>query len=403
MANEGLETTLQRVGPHMYSGRLMVRHKFSDTKMWCRFVEENGISTQFIILKDAVVQFSELEEYQVYTFDYEGNQVKDSKALNGNLNKYEVMVYKAVRKIVKSDFQFPSQVRYNFFDWDTLGDTPDGTFVDIMGRVMTDPYLDLTSPTVPKLKFDLAYQDKKVPVAFLGGKAKATFKQGDILLLGGICVKSWRYDRLLETGWLTMVEINPRKRKGVDLDNIGDEEPKKKAFKLSLPSDVCQVKDIEAYVFENFKTSQPPSSTTPKVRFVVTGTLTPLKETFFTEDPPLYGEPGQEKMMWKTQIQDATASMKVIVWDKACSDLFGVTGNKLREMWEDGYVHEEKREELLEKLSAKLSQKYRLVCSGGIWSDEGKGGIRSDEGKGDQVKKPPQVQVGVDNVEEVEE
>ena len=72
-------------------------------------------------------------------------------------------------------------------------------------------------------------------------------------------------------------------------------------------------------------------------------------------------------------------------------------------MWEDGYVHEEKREELREKLSAKLSQKYRLVCSGGIWSDEGKGGIRSDEGKGDQVKKPPQVQVGVDNVEEVEE
>ena len=323
-----VKTTISRSSQNTYSGKLMARAKLGKEEVLvCRFVEENGVSAYFKIGKDAIPQFNALEMYTVYTFGFPSSCVRNAANISrtGIRNHLEVLIQWQLKKLVKSEFQFLARPLYNFVDWNTLSDLPDNTFVDIMGRVTKDAVFDTRIPHLPMLKVELAFQEKKVDVVFLGDKAKAGIERDDLLVIGGIKLKSFRYNRTLETGFVTMWERNPRKRKGLEeLENIGDAEPKSKALKVSSLPTPLLVKDIEETVIAklmNTKELVPPLN---REHFLVTGTLTPLKETFFEEDVPLVGAPEQEKMCWRTQMQDVTASIAVKVWDNACSDLFGV-------------------------------------------------------------------------------
>ena len=54
-------------------------------------------------------------------------------------------------------------------------------------------------------------------------------------------------------------------------------------------------------------------------------------------------------------------------WDKPCYELFGVTGDRLRELWETGVESIDERDEILGRLNANIAHKIVCACSAELW------------------------------------
>ena len=144
-------------------------------------------------------------------------------------------------------------------------------------------------------------------MSFLGTHATLQFKTSDMLVIGGLRVKEWQRERTLESSFVTMVEVNPTPRAGLEiLQDIGNEEPKRKVMRVSLP-DLARVSDVLA-IAEALLQEAP---TTATREFLLVGQLSPLTDSFFDEDPPLVGQPSTEKMCWRTDLTDNTGSCNV--------------------------------------------------------------------------------------------
>ena len=213
----------------------------------------------------------------------------------------------------------------------------------MVGRVLLKPVLN-TNSSIPKLVVELGFADMKQSVVFLGNKADVSLSVGDKLVLGGICVKEWRRERTLETGYTTMLEVNPPMRVGLEvMQEIGAQEPKRKALRISLPQSftIAALQDLGNRMLQD-------ASLITAQEFVITGTFDQMPESFFETDPPLIGDIPHEKMRWLTSLQDQSGEMGVTVWDKACFELFHMTASKLRDLWKDGHQNPSKRADLLE-------------------------------------------------------
>ena len=163
---------------------------------------------------------------------------------------------------------------------------------------------------------------------------------------------------------MTMVEVNPTPRAGLEiLQDIGNEEPKRKVMRVSLP-DLARVSDVLA-IAEALLQEAP---TTATREFLLVGQLSPLTDSFFDEDPPLVGQPSTEKMRWRTDLTDNTGSCNVRVWDKPCYELFQTTAEGLRAKWEEGVDDEGKRQGILQQLNRNLTEDVRCVCRVAIWT-----------------------------------
>ena len=70
-------------------------------------------------------------------------------------------------------------------------------------------------------------------------QSRLSLSVGGKLVVGGICVEEWRRERTLETGYTTMLEANPAMRAGLEvMQEIGAQEPKRKALRISLPNNL---------------------------------------------------------------------------------------------------------------------------------------------------------------------
>ena len=70
---------------------------------------------------------------------------------------------------------------------------------------------------------------------------------------------------------------------------------------------------------------------------ILCGTLSKFSDKFFEVDPPIVPRGDEGVVCWRTQLRDATGSIIVRVWNKACFSLFGITVDKMREDWGDGH------------------------------------------------------------------
>jgi hypothetical protein len=59
----------------------------------------------------------------------------------------------------------------------------------------------------------------------------------------------------------------------------------------------------------------------------------------------------KEIIRWITKLTDATGDIKVVVWDKAGTELFDASASKLQKMWEDGVEHPDKQEQIIVDLN----------------------------------------------------
>ena len=101
--------------------------------------------------------------------------------------------------------------------------------------------------------------------------------------------------------------------------------------------------------------------------FSVAGTLSPLAPDFFDNDAPILDKGDADIMCWKSKLTDNTGSIVVKVWDKPCYDIFGVTADKLREMWESGVENPGERDAILASLITNLAHNVDTACSAEMW------------------------------------
>ena len=61
-------------------------------------------------------------------------------------------------------------------------------------------------------------------------------KKDVIVVIGGLRIKEWQRERTLAKTFVTMVEVNPSIREGLELMNdVGTKGPKRKVMRMSLP------------------------------------------------------------------------------------------------------------------------------------------------------------------------
>ena len=141
-------------------------------------------------------------------------------------------------------------------------------------------------------------------------------------------------------------------REGLDdIDSVGDEEPMRKAMRMSAPAPqriADALVQTEALL---------PMAPTAEIReFVVAGNLKTLDAIFFVNDPPIVGEPPREKMCWSTYLEDDSGRIPIKIWDKGCYELFGMTCAKLRAVWEEGVADASRQAAVLEILNSKFDR-----------------------------------------------
>ena len=218
-------TTLKRFGKNSYTGLLtaVATPNWTTETLLMRFVEPNGCSTAFTITKTALPCFSGLEVSRIYDIEVPGLCVKTCSSQNktGVRNPFEVRATFPMKCALRSA-AWPVSTQYDFVPWEDLNQKANDTFVDLDGRVLSPSVVDPNS-IIPKMKVEIGFKDFRQTVIMLGKHSEAILKEGDILVIGGIRIKEWQRERTLESTFLTIVEMNPSQRPGLEiLQHIGD-------------------------------------------------------------------------------------------------------------------------------------------------------------------------------------
>ena len=142
------------------------------------------------------------------------------------------------------------------------------------------------------MNIEIGFKDMRQTVALLGEKTNLNVKKNDILVFGALRVKEWQRERCLESSYLTMIEVNPNVREGLEMVNeIGQDEPKRKVMRITLP-EVARVSDVVVWGEQLIQNA--PTNDTREC--VIVGHLSSFTMDFFEQDPPLVGAHPNEKM-----------------------------------------------------------------------------------------------------------
>ena len=324
-------TSLKRFGQNVYTAMLVSMDtpaRWSQPTVLCRFVEESGASTAFIVTGEAIVQFQALDRHRIYTLEVPGSLVKSSKGRQsfGIDSVVEVVVRFPLRLALAKE-SWPLRLPYKFVSWTDLPQLEDRSFFDLLGKVLEKPVLD-ASTQLPRLNVVMCNGNLQQTVHFLGHHSSVVLQSGDVVALSGMRLHTWRQERTLETSFLTVVEVNPLPRG--DLFEVLDKDEgthRRKALRITTPS-VLRVSDVQSMMhilLDNAPTDE-------QREFTITGRLPMLTDDFFDIDPPIKGDGPTSKMCWQTHLEDNTGRLAVRLWDKACFEVFHVAAPELRSM-----------------------------------------------------------------------
>jgi len=285
-------STLKKYGTSTYTGMLVAKDtpsNWSTETLLLRFEEENGINTVFSVTGAAKDLFESCEKRRVYTMDIQGKCVKTSSSQKyyGVDNMQEVRLAYPPKKFSLAKKTWPFRHTYAFEDWEALNQKASDAFVDLVGRVAEPPTLDLSS-SLHKMPVLLHYGDFEQRVEFLGSHADEVLHKNDVVALGGLRIKEFRQERTLQTGYLTVIEINPTGRTGMPkVPPLSEGEPKQKVLKMS-EGNVLTVKQV-LELRDRMLADAEQGRTPPDEECTLRGTFSALTESFFTDDPPLVG------------------------------------------------------------------------------------------------------------------
>ena len=365
-----MASQLKRAGSFNYVAMLVAKAKprgWQRETLLLRFVEQNGVSSMFIVTGDGIYNFDVCELLRIYEMPLTGRCVRSSQGANkyGVKNSLEVVI-KYPCKLKLASVAWPLTFSYNFTDWDALNQVPSDAFVDIVGTVESKPILDANSP-LPKLSVTLAWGNVRQDIFLLGEHSQLALQKGDVLACAGVKVREWEGQRSLQSTFLSHLEVNPRAREGLPVVQALEEgEPVRKAMRVSAQR-CLPILDVERHGGVMVADARAGKPIVP-LTCCIKGFLKKLDGSFFEDDAPLVGDEHREKMCWRTSLQDASGSVAVRVWDGACHELFSMTASGLRALWEEGVEQSVKRTEILERLNGRLEEEATCLCKVDVWA-----------------------------------
>ena len=357
-------TSLKRFGKNNYNAMIVGKSSpsgWSEETLFVRFVEQNGTNTMFIITGEALNIFKSCEKWLIYDMEIHGKCVRQCPCQEKyGFPNTQVVYLKFPCKMSLAQVAWPLALEYDCPGWDELNQRQPNTFVDLVGRVLSKPEIDVNS-SIPKMRVDLGNGNFTQIIELLGSHANLSIKEGETVAFSSLKIIAYRQQRTMQSTFSTVVEINPTVRAGVPLvEDLEESEPKRKALKIT--EGVLMTVDA----VQKLKTTmilQAADPSAPTFRdFDLKGHVTLLTEAFFDADAPVVGDT-REIMRLSTSITDQTGSLDVTIWDHACYSLFGLAAPALRAAWENGIEHVEKREEVLEVLNVNLGKEVRASCT----------------------------------------
>ena len=366
-----LPTSLKRTCTSMFTAMLLVKTEpanWSSPLMLLHFIEQCRTSTVFRISGDARAQFSTCEVFRVYNVEVPASCVQNASGAHkyGVKARYEVVLKYPVKKLELSRVAWPVTFPYEFLSWRSLNQLPTNSVIDLLGMVLQEPERDVNS-SFPKVLVQLSNCGLVQEVALLGSQAATGLAPGSIVAFSGLSLREYQGDRSLQTMFLTVIEVNP------DLSHLRatpeqdfSEGHKRKAILIS-PRVVIPISEVDK-ISKQLVSDAKKGEVVVATECTLCGTLSKISDKFFEDDPPIVLVGNKEVMCWKTQLQDATGSMTVTVWNKACFALFGVSVDKMREYWRAGHECRERQSEMIHELNAKLRNEVVCNCTVDVWS-----------------------------------
>jgi hypothetical protein len=332
-----MSSALKCTGTFAY---LAMRAARSDTNwdskaILMRFIEENGILTVLMLTGEGVDPFKKCEQWRVYAMQIPGRCVKScaSFAKYGVRNIQEVVKKYPCSKVELSKHAWPVVIPYAWTLWPSLNQQTPDAYVDILGIVMSKPCLDLAA-SVHKLNVILGNGSIQQDVYLLSSHAGIHLKTGDVVALGGARVHAWKEQRSIQLSFLTVVEINPTTRAVESFDiSVSETGSKRKAIKIDAlsPLTASQVLQMQTELVRTTEPNQPKTTRD----FSVCGYLGELILDFFDGDAPVRDtEKEKEIIRWFTNLTNAIGNSKVVVWDRAGSDIVGASASGVWALWE---------------------------------------------------------------------
>ena len=361
-----MDTSLKRVGNNKFNAMLVASGstgKSDSPTLLLHFVEENTASTVFVASDAAHEQFAQLELWRIYDMEVSGKCVKRARVPSrvGVRGLYEVVLKFPLKQLSLSKRAWPFDYGYKFIPWGSLNQQEDDSFVDVAGVVVGTPEKDVLV-SLPKLRVTLSSESHIQEVELLGKHASTVIRAGDRVAFGGLRVQEYRGERMLVTGFLTIIEVNPPARESLpEFTVVEDTSRLQKAFKVTACASIS-VQEASR-ICDRALTDAQQGKTLSAVEFAVSGTFVPLTEKFFEDDVPIVGKEGHEKICWQTSIGDASGMMPVKVWTKAATVVLGQSACALQALWEKGNTEPDTQTELLDELNASLEKAFDCACS----------------------------------------
>ena len=138
------------------------------------------------------------------------------------------------------------------------------------------------------MRYGNFYED----IELLGSHSDVLVKKQDVLAISGVKIAEWKGQRILQTTYLTVIEVNPGKRQGIP--TIADEDdstPKTKALKMAtrdrrMLSDVKEMlQTLEQQKSESIEQNKKMENDKPEV--CIHALMSNFTVDFFEYDPPL--------------------------------------------------------------------------------------------------------------------
>ena len=279
-----MDTSLKRVGNNKLNAMLVASGSTGNPDsptLLLHFVEENTASTVFVASGAAHEQFAQLELWRIYDMEVSGKCVKRARVPSrvGVRGLYEVVLKFPLKQLSLSKRAWPFDYGYKFIPWGSLNQQEDDSFVDVAGVVVGTPEKDVLV-SLPKLRVTLSSESHIQEVELLGKHASTVIRAGDRVAFGGLRVQEYRGERMLVTGFLTIIEVNPPARESLpEFTVVEDTSRLQKAFKVTACASVS-VQEASRICDRALADAQQ-GKTLSAVEFAVSGTFVPLTEKFF--------------------------------------------------------------------------------------------------------------------------
>ena len=229
---------------------------------------------------------------------------------------------------------FAGAAVFNFAPFSTLDQSEDGSFVDLLGRVMSVDKSPLSN-SLPKQAITVSNGDFYETLEFLGQHAFMNVVEDDVIACKGLVMKTWKSSRTCSTSVLSYVVVRPDASIGKVQEKSTGESPRKKATLARNCPRMTTMNILDAIQRMKADYEVNPQGPLPTFMCSLRGHLKEITMESL-ESAPIYEKHGIAKVRFVADAADEHGVLKrVTVWDSAARELLKVNGTALLALWEE--------------------------------------------------------------------